>query len=94
MGKKKSEKYNQVIKLLLQDVPTHEIAKITGYSLYYIRDILKELREEYGVNTTKGLAVAYLSEQITKIAGTLNELVKIITPDSTPNFRCDAKRRR
>ena len=94
MSKKKSEKYNEVIKLLLQDVPTHKIAQTTGYSLYYIRDILKELREEYGVNTTKGLAVAYLSEKIGKIAADLTELVKIISPDLTPNFRCDAKRRR
>ena len=94
MAKKKSEQYNEVIKLLLQDVPTHKIAQITGYSLYYIRDILKGLREEYSVNTTKGLAVAYLSEKIGKIAGELTELVKIISPDSTPNFRCEAKRRR
>ena len=93
MAKKKSEQYNEVIKLVLQDVPTHKIAQITGYSLYYIRDIIKGLREEYNVNTTKGLAVAYLSEKIGKIAGELSELVKIISPESTPNFRCGAKRR-
>ena len=82
------------MKLLLKDVPTHKIAQTTGYSLYYIRDILKELREEFGVNTTKGLAVAYLSEKISNIASELTELVEIISPDSTPNFRCSSKRLR
>lgn len=87
MATKKSEKYDKIIKLMLQEVPTHEIAKITGYSIYYIRDIYKTLREEYGVSTTSGIAVAYISEKINKVAQGLNELMEIISPDIPPKIR-------
>lgn len=93
MAIKKSEKYNKIIKLMLQDVSTEDIAHITGYSIYYIRDIYKSLREEYDVSTKNGIAVAYLAEKIAKISKDLNELIEIISPANPPQIRGCAKRR-
>lgn len=94
MAVKNNEKYNEIIRLMLQDVPTDKIAERTGYSIYYIRDIYKSLREEYGVNTKNGIAVAFLEEKILEITGQLNEIMDIISRNNTPKIRGSAKHKR
>ena len=52
MGVSKETK-DKIISLMLQNIPTDEIASILGYSVGTLRKVYEELREEYGVNTTK-----------------------------------------
>lgn len=75
---KKSEKYDKIIELVLQDVPTTEIAKITGYSIGYIHNIFEELRGEYGVNSKVGIATSYIAERINEATETLNNLCSLM----------------
>lgn len=82
---KKSEQYNRVIQLMLQDISTEEIAKITQYSIHNIRKIYNELREEYGVNSKSGIAIAYLREQINKLAFIVNAEIS----DTKENIKID-----
>ena len=76
--KKKSEKYDKIIELVLQDVPTAEIAKETGYSIGYIHNIFEKLRDEYGVNSKVGIATSYLAERISEATETLNDLCSLM----------------
>lgn len=77
MGKISKDKYNQVITLMLQDVPTDEIAKKTGYSIHTIRHVFAELREKYNVDTKAGIVTAVLIDKIKNIADNMNELISI-----------------
>ena len=69
MGIKKEVK-EKIIQLMLQEVPTEEIAKKLNYSIGTVRNIFEDLRDEYGVNSKIGIATAYLRHEISK----LNEL--------------------
>ena len=76
--KRKSEKYDKIIELVLQDIPTHEIAKRTGYSIGYIHNIFEELRGEYGVNSKVGIATSYIAERIVEATETLTKLCSLM----------------
>ena len=47
----KREAEKEILKLMLQDVPTEEIAKRLNYSVGTIRKVFEELREKYNANT-------------------------------------------
>nr|DAT94665.1 MAG TPA: Transcriptional regulatory protein RcsB factor, DNA BINDING PROTEIN.6A [Caudoviricetes sp.] len=92
MGKtKKSEKYDKIIELVLQDVPTSEIARITGYTIGYIHRIFEELRGEYGVNSKVGIATSYIAERINKTTDELNKLCSLM--GRCKNTPCEKGRR-
>lgn len=76
---KKSEKYDKIIELVIQDIPTKEIAQKTGYSVGYIHNIFEELRGEYGVNTKMGIASSYLAERISEALDLLNNLYSLMS---------------
>ena len=59
MGIVKKESKDEIVKLMLQEVPTEEIARRLNYSVSTIRKVFEELRDEYGVNSKMGIAVAY-----------------------------------
>ncbi len=75
----KEEKYEKIIELILQDVPTSEIAKITGYSIGYIHNIFEELRGEFGVNSKVGIATSYIAKRILETTESLNKLYSLMT---------------
>lgn len=62
---------------MIQDVPTDEIAKRTGYSIHTIRHVFAELREKYGVNTKSGIITAYLIDRFKLISNQINDLILI-----------------
>lgn len=86
---KKSEKYDKIVKLMLQDVSTNDIAKITGYSIHTIRNVYEELRLEYNVSSKVGIAASYLNNKISEASALLNEIASItgrghLTPIDKP----------
>ncbi len=66
MGIVKKESKDEIVKLMLQEVPTEEIARRLNYSVSTIRKVFEELRDEYGVNSKMGIAVAYLRDKISE----------------------------
>lgn len=77
MGVSKEAK-DKIIGLLLQDVPTDLIASELGYSIGTVRNVFEELREKYGVNTTKEIKNIYLSKELNKLSNHIEEIQKII----------------
>ena len=73
----KREAEKEILKLMLQDVPTEEIAKRLNYSVGTIRKVFEELREKYNANTKVGLASAYLREEIQQVSAQLNDIIEI-----------------
>ena len=74
----REQKLLKIVKLMIQEVPTDRIARQTGYSIHYIRDIYNELREKYGANTKAGIATAFLMEKIRKTRDELSALIDIV----------------
>lgn len=64
MGQVNKHAKEQIIKMMLQEVPTEEIAKRLNFAVGTIRNVFEELRLEYGVNSKVGIAKAYLFDQI------------------------------
>lgn len=88
----KEEKYEKIIELILQDVPTSEITKITGYSIGYIHNIFEELRGEFGVNSKVGIATSYIAKRIQETTESLNKLYSLMT--KCKNTPCEKRRPR
>lgn len=78
MGKVKKEAKDAIIKLMLQEVSTEDIAKKLNYSVGTIRNVFEELREEYGVSSKMGITTAYLRSELEKVNNQLNRLFKIM----------------
>lgn len=74
----REQKLLKIVKLMIREVPTDKIAKQTGYSIHYIRDIYNELRERYGANTKAGIATAFLMEKIKETRDQLSSLLDIV----------------
>lgn len=76
------ESKDKIMDLLLQRVPTDEIAKRLNYSVGTIRKVFEEFREEYGVNTTKEIADVYLDctllKELSKLNNCINSVIKKI----------------
>ena len=73
---KETEK--EIIKLMLQDVPTEEIAKRLNYSVGTVRMTFENLREKYNANTKVGLATAYLREEFSQISSQIGDIIEIM----------------
>lgn len=77
MGVSKEAK-EEIIKLMLQDVPTDKIALKTNYSISTIRATFEELRDEFGVNSKVGIARAYLHRKLSKLSHSMQEILKLL----------------
>lgn len=64
MGQVNKKAKEQILKMMLQEVPTEEIARKLHFAVGTIRNVFEELRQEYGVNSKVGIAKAYLFDQI------------------------------
>lgn len=64
MGQVNKKAKEQILKMMLQEVPTEEIAKKLHFAVGTVRNVFEELRQEYGANSKIGIAKAYLFEQI------------------------------
>ena len=74
----KKESKKEIIRLMLQDVPTEEIAKRLNYSVGTVRKVFAYFSAEYGANTKTGLATAYLKEEILIIAAQIGGIIEMI----------------
>ena len=90
MGVSKETK-DKIISLMLQNIPTDEIASILGYSVGTVRKVYEELREEYGVNTTKEIVNIYVDKELAKLNIHIENVRKIL---KSRNFATQPKRRR
>lgn len=64
MGVVRKEIKDEIVKMMLDETPTEEIANKLHLSVSTVRKVFEELREEYGVNSKTGIAVAYLRDII------------------------------
>ena len=85
MGVVKKESKDEIVKLMLQEVPTEEIARRLNYSVSTIRKVFEELRDEYGVNSKMGIAVAYLRDKISE------HLTPLLNLSDSGNFAMNDK---
>lgn len=74
----KNKKYSKIIRLMIEDKSTVEIAKITGYSIGTIRNIYSELKNLYNVNTKTGIAAAYIKDKAKNAKKSLDELLSAL----------------
>lgn len=83
----RKEAKDEIISLLLQNVPTDEIARRMNYSIWTIRETLKELREEYSVSTTKEIVNIYVCRELDKLSNHITNIQKILQSSnvSTPS---------
>ncbi len=77
MGVSKEAK-EKIVRLMLQDVPTDEIAEITSYSISTIRTTFEELRDEFGVNSKVGIARAYLQNELLELHKHIQKILKLL----------------
>ena len=77
MGVSKEAK-EKIVRLMLQDVPTEEIAAITNYSISTIRTTFEELRDEFGVNSKVGIARAYLQRELLELNKHIQNILKLL----------------
>lgn len=85
MGVVKKESKDEIVKLMLQEVPTEEIARRLNYSVSTIRKVFEELRDEYGVTSKMGIAVAYLRDKISE------HLTPLLNLSDSGNFAMNDK---
>lgn len=90
MGVSKETK-DKIMSLTLQNIPTDEIASMLGYAVGTVRKAYEELREEYGVNTTKEIANIYVDKELAKLNAHIENVRKIL---KSRNFATKSKRRR
>lgn len=89
MGVSKTAK-DKIIGLMLQSVPTDRIAAELGYSVATVRKVFEELREEYGVSTTKEIVNIYLDRELAKLNGHIANIRTILKKSQN----CDYPKRR
>lgn len=77
MGVSKNAK-DRIISLMLQNIPTDEIASELGYSVGTVRKVFEELREEYGVSTTKEIVNIYILEELAKLNAHIENIKKLL----------------
>lgn len=77
MGVSKETK-DKIMNLVLQNVPTDTIACELNYSIGTVRKVLEELREEYGVNTTKEIVNIYLDQELAKLNNHIANVRKLL----------------
>jgi hypothetical protein len=89
MGVSKAAK-DKVIGLMLQNIPTDKIAAELGYSVGTVRKVYEELREEYGVSTTKEIVSIYLDKELAKLNNHISNVRKLLKKSQN----CDYPKRR
>lgn len=77
MGVSKEAK-DKIISLYLQNFPTDKIALELGYSVGTVRKVFEELREEYGVNTTREIVNIYISQELAKLNTHITNILNIL----------------
>lgn len=68
----------RIVKLMLQDVPTDEIASIVNCSISTVRMTFEELRDELGVNSKVGIARAYLQRELLDLNSHIQNILKLL----------------
>lgn len=97
MGQVNKHAKEQILKMMLQEVPTEEIARKLHFAVGTVRNVFEELRQEYGVNSKVGIAKAYLFDQIKDVTEKMQTISDLcgntcqITCTDKP-FRSNAKR--
>jgi len=89
MGQVNKDAKQKIIKMMLQEVPTEEIAKRLHFAVGTVRNVFEELRQEYGVNSKVGIAKAYLFEQIQDVSAKMQTISDLC--DTTCQITCSAK---
>jgi len=88
MGVSKNAK-DKIISLMLQNIPTDQIASMLGYSVGTVRNVFEELREEYQVNTTKEIVNIYIDKELVKLNNHIENVRKILKRCKiTPSAKC------
>lgn len=77
MGVSKEAK-DKIISLMLQNIPTDRIASELGYSIGTVRKVFEELREEFGVNTTKEIVNIYIDIELAKLNSHIENVRKLL----------------
>lgn len=77
----KQETLEKIIKLILKDTPTEEIAKSVYCSVGTVRRAMSELRSEYGVKSKTGIAMAYLEQELIKIRKEIDNLLDLVVKE-------------
>lgn len=77
MAKVKKETLTKIIKYIIKDTPTEVIARKTNCALGTVRNVVEELRNEYGVKSKTGVATAYLHKELIKIRKEIDKLLDL-----------------
>lgn len=89
MGQVNKHAKEQILKMMLQEVPTEEIAKQLHFAVGTVRNVFEELRQEYGVNSKVGIAKAYLFEQIQELSDKTQAIAELCS--TTCKITCNSK---
>ena len=73
-----SKKYTTVVQLILKGYSTQDIAKKLNYSIGTVRNVYKDLREKYEVDSKTGIALAYVKNKIKNVSKAFKELEEIL----------------
>lgn len=97
MGQVNKKAKEEILKMMLQEVPTEEIARKLHFAVGTIRNVFEELRQEYGVNSKVGIAKAYLFAQIKDVTDKMQNISDLCgntckTTCSNKTFRSKTKR--
>lgn len=82
MGKVNAAAKDEIIKLMMQEYSTEEIAEKTNYSIGTIRQVFEELRGEYMVKSKMGIATAFMAQELIRIKSQINKILNVISIDS------------
>lgn len=91
MGVSKEAK-EKIVRLMLKDVSTDEIAEITNYSIATIRTTFEELRDEFGVNSKVGIARAYLQRELFELNKHIQNILKLLEGRQTTTTQKSRRR--
>lgn len=89
MGQVNKEAREKIIKMMLQDMPTEEIARKLHFAVGTVRNVFEELRQEYGVNSKVGIAKAYLFDQIKDVTDKMQSISDLC--GNTCQITCSGK---
>jgi len=81
MAKVKKETLTKIMKHILKDTPTEVIAKKTNCTIGTVRNVIEELRNEYGVKSKTGVATAYLCKELVKIRKEIDNLLDLVVKE-------------
>ena len=74
----KQETLEKIIKLILKDASTEEIAKKTNCAIGTVRRAIEELRCQYNVKSKTGVATAYVEQELIRIRKEIDNLLSLV----------------